>query len=392
VEAGTTRAQPPEISANPSKTAEPSQNRIERILPAMSSPRPNTTREPKPDFAPRGLATGIGSLPHIDAAEAVGLVFERLPEFPFWPQLPRRSLLEGMTLQYLEGFPGVQTAEVGGDSVVDTGESGLQEIETFYAKILSEDPEHFAVSPERAPGFYAFEEALVQSRPPSLAYVKGHVTGPVTLGSSLKDLKAREIMHDETFREAVAALVAEKAVWQARRLARFGVPVVIFLDEPVMEVYGSAYSTLSRELVLSLWEPSLAALAKEGVLAGIHCCGNTDWSLLFECGADIVNFDAYHYLEKMLLYPAEASRHLSRGGVLAWGAIPTTDEARSHSALSLSRALDSWIARFAETGLDESVLRRQCLITPACGMGSLDRDLAELVLDLLTGVSKSFDG
>jgi methionine synthase II (cobalamin-independent) len=295
-----------------------------------------------------------------------------------------------MTLQYAEGFPALRAGRGDGDSVVDSGDGGLKEIETFYAKVLSGDPGQFAVSPERAPGFYAFEEALVQSPPPGLQYVKGHVTGPVTLSSSLKDPQGREILHDETFREATAALVAQKAVWQARRLAGFGVPVVIFLDEPVMEVYGSAYSTLNREMVLSLWEPALDALEKEGALVGIHCCGNTDWGLLFESGADIVNFDAYHFLDKMLLYPEEASLHLGRGGVLAWGVVPTTDEARSHSASSLSRLLDSWIRRFVDTGLDEEILRRQCLITPSCGMGALERDLSERVLDLLPELSKAF--
>jgi methionine synthase II (cobalamin-independent) len=297
-----------------------------------------------------------------------------------------------MTLQYAEGFPALRAGGGDGDPVVDTGDGGLEEIEAFYAKVLSEDPGQFAVSPERAPGFYAFEDALVQSPPPELQYVKGHVTGPVTLCSSLKDPQGREILHDETFREAAAALVAQKAVWQARRLATFGVPVVIFLDEPVMEVYGSAYSTLNREIVLSLWEPALDALGKEGALVGIHCCGNTDWGLLFESEADIVNFDAYHFLEKMLLYPEEASRHLGRGGVLAWGVVPTTDEARSHSASSLSRLLDSWIRRFVDAGLDEDLLRRQCLITPACGMGALERDLSERVLDLLPELSKAFRG
>jgi len=349
--------------------------------------QPLTTVAP---FAPRGLPTGIGSLPHGEAGPALEAVLRRLPVMPFWPQLPRRSPLEGMTLQYLEGFPALRERGEGRDPAVDT-RGGLDEVEAFYACVLEGDAEAFALSPERAPGFYALEAALVQQPPPGMRYVKGHVTGPVTLASSLKDLEGREVLHDDTFREVVGAHVAQKALWQARRLGRFGVPVVIFLDEPVMEVYGSAYSTLSREQALSLWAPTLEALGAEGVLAGIHCCGNTDWAVLFESGAPIVNFDAHHFLDKMLLYPEAVGRYLTDGGVLAWGAVPTTEEAREQTEEGLLRALDQGIGRFAAAGVDEALVRRQCLITPSCGMGSLDPALAERILDLLAGVAGRFE-
>lgn len=343
-------------------------------------------------FRPEGLATGIGSLPHRGAEEALDAILRWLPEAPFWPQLPRRSPLEGMTLQYLEGFPGLRDGGEGADPVVDTGEGGLGELESFYAHVLADDVEPFGVSPARAPGFYALEERLVQFPPRELRFVKGHVTGPVTLASSLKDGEGREITYDEGFREATANLVARKALWQARRLGRFGVPVILFLDEPVMEVFGSAYSGLSREMVLALWKPTVDALAGEGVILGIHCCGNTDWGLLFEAGVDIVNFDAYHYLDKMLLYPEEAGRYLASGGALAWGIVPTTSEATAEDAGSLLRRLDEGLAAFAERGVDEGLLRSQCVITPSCGMGSLDEGLAEKILEWTAGVSADFKG
>jgi hypothetical protein len=310
---------------------------------------------------------------------------------PFWPQLPRRSPLEGMTLQYLEGFPGLRDRGDGRDPAVDT-QGATEEVAAFYTRLMSGDSSGFCLSAERAPGFYALEKVLVQGAPAELRYLKGHVTGPVTLASSLKDLEGREVLHDDTFREVVALHVAQKCLWQARRLGRFGVPVVLFLDEPVMEVFGSAYSSLSREQVLALWAPTIESMNAEGVLMGIHCCGNTDWSVLFESGASIVNFDAYHYLEKMLLYPEAVSRFLSAGGTLAWGAVPTTEEAGVQTEETLLRGLDAGISRFASAGLDEALLRRQCLITPSCGMGSLAPALAERILDLVAGVAGRFEG
>ena len=343
----------------------------------------------KPLFQPRGLATGIGSLPHRDPSQAVAAVLKALPRCPFWPQLPRRSPLEGMTLQYLEGMPCLREYP-DRDPVADPG--AVEELAGYYETLLAGGLEPFALSRERAPGFYAFEEALVQSLPGTVAYLKAHITGPVTLTTSLKDATGREVLHDDSLRGAVASLLAAKALWQVRRLQRFGVPVILFLDEPVMEVYGSAYSTLSRELVMELWQPVLEGVAEAGALSGIHCCGNTDWGLLFESGTDIVNFDSFHFLEKMLLYPGQAQPFLEGGGTIAWGAVPTSEEARECDAAGLGAALNDGLRRFAAAGLDEALLRKQCLITPSCGMGSLDEELTEHILGLLAQVSERFEG
>ena len=36
----------------------------------------------------------------------------------------------------------------------------------------------------------------------------------------------------------------------------------------------------------------IEAVHAEGALAGVHCCGNTEWSILIDAGVDIINFDA----------------------------------------------------------------------------------------------------
>ncbi len=288
-----------------------------------------------------------------------------------------------MTFQYLEGFPAP-------NGRVPPPEGAAGALEAFYRAALADDLESFAISVQRAPGLYVLEERLVQAKPAALRYVKGHVTGPVTLCSSLKDPEGREVLHDDAFREAVGWLVALKIRWQVRRLARVGVPVIVFLDEPVMEVFGSAYSSLTRERVLDLWRPSVEAAEAEGALLGIHCCGNTDWGLLFESGARIVNFDAYHFLDRMLLYPEQAAGFLERGGAIAWGIVPTSEEARSVDADALLRRLDRAMEGFARAGVDEGTLRRGCLLTPSCGMGSLEEDLARRILGLLQEVSARF--
>jgi methionine synthase II (cobalamin-independent) len=293
-----------------------------------------------------------------------------------------------MTLQYVKGFPGLRERGPGRDPVVDTGPEGQAELERFYEAVLGDDPAFFALEPERAKGFYAFAARVAASRPGSLRFIKGHITGPVTLASALKSPDGREILYDDTFREVVAAFMAGCARWQVRKLAGLGAPVILFLDEPVMEVYGSAYSSaLTRELVEALWAPSLEAIRAEGALSGIHCCGNTDWGFLFSVGTDIVNFDAFHFLDRMLLYPEDAARFLSGGGSLAWGIVPTSEEARHENGGSLTRRLEEGFERFAAEGVDAGLLRSQCLLTPSCGMGSLAPELAEEILRLLEEVS-----
>jgi methionine synthase II (cobalamin-independent) len=342
----------------------------------------------RPDFVPCGMATGIGSLPHKDPSEAVGVLLERLGDAPFWPQLPMLGPQEGMTLQYTPGLPGL---EEGDDSAtIDTGERGQSELAEFYERALSNQLDTFALASERAVGFSAFVEELEKRGGVDSVFLKGHITGPVTLTSALKDKSGRDITYDETFREAVSTQLAKNALWQIRELEKFGKPVIIFLDEPVVEVFGSAYSSLSLETMTEMWTPSLEAISGAGALSGIHCCGNTDWGVLMRSGTDMVSFDAYHFLDKMVLYADDATKFMEAGGALAWGIVPTSEEARGETPESLMARIEEGVKRFEEAGVDGDLLRRQCVITPSCGMGSLSVELTEYILELLAGTSKLY--
>ncbi len=49
--------------------------------------------------------TGVGSLPHEDPERAVRAVLSGCPAIPYWPQLPRRTFLENMYIQFGAGLP-----------------------------------------------------------------------------------------------------------------------------------------------------------------------------------------------------------------------------------------------------------------------------------------------
>jgi hypothetical protein len=134
----------------------------------------------------------------------------------------------------------------------------------------------------------------------------------------------------------------------------------------------------------------VAAIHARGGLAGVHCEENTDWSLLMESDLDILDFDAYDHLQAITLYPAELRAFIERGGVLAWGIVPTLDrEAAATETLgSLLDRFDAGVERLVQKGFDLELLLRRALITPSCGAGGvLTPPLAERVLGLLSELS-----
>jgi hypothetical protein len=154
-----------------------------------------------------------------------------------------------------------------------------------------------------------------------------------------------------------------------------------------MESLGSAFSAVSSDTVAEKLNEIIGVIHELGGIAGIHCCGNADWPLLFNTAIDIVNFDAFGYMEKVLLYPGDIKRFLDRGGALAWGVVPTGAFTGSETADMLLTRLEAGIKRLEANGIPRKTILRQCLITPSCGMGSLTPDKAEAILKLLREVS-----
>lgn len=334
------------------------------------------------------LATGIGSLPLTDPDEAVALALRYLPEAPLWPQLPRRGLLEQMGGQYSEALPGLVTDEPRGRLWFDTSRDLTPDLELFFDRYLAKDDAHFRISERYAAGLYAFLRSLERRPPESARFLKGHVTGPLTAGLSYKDEQGRDIIHNETLFDAVVKNLAMKAAWQVGLLGRYGKPVIVFIDEPAMETLGSAFSAAAPELIAEKLDEIVDAIHERGGIAGIHCCGNADWPLLFGTRVDIVNFDACDYLERVLLYPVEIRTFVARGGALAWGIVPTTSFTGAETAEGQIEKLEGALRRLETPGLSRTALLRRSIITPACGLGSLGVEQAEAILRLALEIAE----
>ena len=327
-------------------------------------------------------ATIIGSMPHTDPKEACSLITRYLRDFPAWPQLPQRSPLENMYVQFSEGFPGVVPARESGVCIDHNQDWARPLAELLTAYDEEKDIDKYAISPDYAAGLHAFLE-LKNLAP--LA-VKGQVTGPITWGLTVPDETGRAILHDDNFQDAVAMFLGLKALWQEKQLKKLSKNTIILVDEPYMAAFGAAAVPSAKERVVALLDKVFTCIKG---LKGIHCCGNTDWSVLLQTKADIISFDAYHYARSLSLYPAEVKKFLGGGGAVAWGIVPNDEESLAkESAASLQDRLEEAMAPFTRHNIDFRQLIRQGLLTPSCGLGSISsEDAAEQALKLLAELS-----
>ncbi len=344
-----------------------------------------------PDIEFGCRATIIGSMPHTDPKAACSLITRYLREFPAWPQLPQRSPLENMYVQFSEGFPGVVLTKESG-IYVDHNQNWagtLAELITAYGE--GKDVAKYAINTDYAAGLYTF----LQLKYLSPLAVKGQVTGPITWGLTVPDETGRAIIYDDNFQDAVAMFLGLKAGWQEKQMGGLCKNTIIFVDEPYMAAFGSVAVPISKDEVHKLLNKVFACIKG---LKGIHCCGNTDWSVLLDEKLDIniISFDTYHYAQSLSLYPAEVKRFLDRGGVVAWGVVPNDEESLAkESVASLQDRLEEAMVLFTRHNIEFAQLIRQGLLTPSCGLGSINSgDAAEQALKLLaelsTGIRKRY--
>jgi methionine synthase II (cobalamin-independent) len=329
-----------------------------------------------PDFA--GIPTVVGSFPHTEPRRLLERIFSLFPDMPAWPQLPVRDWLESMYVQYSEGLPGVVVDRAAQTIYFRSDEALAGDLEAFYQALVDEDVERFAVSRDYALGLHLFLESGQRPK-----WVKGQVTGPFSFAMTVTDENKRSLAYNPELYEVAVQGMAMKARWMARRLREVSEGVLVVLDEPYLCAFGSAFVNVPRNDVTAAIDAGVAAIHKEGALAGLHCCGNTDWSLVFSTDLDVVNFDAYEYFQGLSLYPAELSSFLQKGGVLSWGIVPASRANGNLTPHTLLDALDERVGQLAAKGMDRGALYRQALLTPTCGLGTESVESADRQMDAL---------
>ncbi|MGM0425153.1 MAG: hypothetical protein ACQEQX_09570 [Thermodesulfobacteriota bacterium] len=346
------------------------------------------------EFKPQALPLLIGSIPMRDHAQATDLVLEHTPQIPLWVQLPALPQ-EGMLSQFLPGLPGYR--QQNGSEYVDTGSQDYdQELLSFYQDYMAVteagqalEQSRFKLDEQRAKGFFVLLQKL-QGSAQALQGVKGQITGPITFATGVKDQEKKAIFYDEQLRDASVKLLALKAAWQVEQLQGLGKQVIMFFDEPALAGFGSSeFISISKQDVQTCFAEVIEQVHARQGLAGIHVCANADWSLILESGADILSFDAYSYFDKLLLYSRELQDFLQRGGIIAWGIVPTLEpeDIEKESVDSLFSQFQHKLQQLQEAGLAKDKILERSLITPSCGTGSLSLEQASKVMQLTRDLS-----
>ena len=346
-------------------------------------------------FNPKFLSTAIGSAPFEDQEYAVDVFISTL-DIPCWPQLSYFGLNEQMEVQYSEGIPRIIIDREKGRMYFDTSGDYSEEFAEFYETYMAAmDPDDgsgdcstLAISPDFSKGIYSFEKRLEEKCVKS-AFVKVQTTGPCSFGLTIVDENKRAIYYNEEFRDVIVKALAMKCRWQIQKFQPYAEKVICFIDEPILSGFGSStYVSVKREDVVEHLKEVIDAIHADNGLAGIHCCGNTEWSILIDAGVDIVNFDAFEYGETIAIYPGHVKKHLEQGGILAWGIVPTSTAIKEQTVNSLETHFEKVMDNLAARGIDKQLITEQAIITPSCGTGSMAPEDADKVFEMTELLTK----
>ena len=344
------------------------------------------------NFKPECMATGIGSVPHTDPDEAVRFILSYFPEAPNWPQVPARGTEEGFINQFTAPLIELGiVVEKNGKQYFDTQQEQwgerLARFYEMYMAALEGDAEalDFFKFPEAsASGYYAFIRHLEKNGTGNARYLKGQISGPLTLGLAMTDQDRRAIYYNSQGRDVLIKTLELQGLNQARALGQFGLPVLLFVDDPGLYASGqSTFITLKREEIITELNSIYETIKGAGALAGTHSCSGMDWSILFESNVDIISFDAFEYFSTVVSYMDEMKTYLNRGGSLAWGIVPTSAEnVVAQTVESLEKLWEERVRYLVKKGIDRQLIYDRALITPTCGTGTLNMDTAVRVHEL----------
>ncbi len=330
-------------------------------------------------------ATGIGSVPHAETNDICDFIFNNASDLPYWPQMEKVDFRESMMVQYSENFPCLKIDFEKKDVYYDDTVNRDEKILEFFENLTSNNYDYFKIGPDFARGFYAM---LEKSKNGENRFMKGQVVGPVTFLLSVIGGDGKAIIHDDMLSDAIIRGLAMKAVWQAKEIRKIGKIPVIFFDEPSMSGFGSAFMSLTRDQFFDIFDKLIATVKEhDDVMVGLHCCGNSDWEVLLQSKIDILSFDAFDYSTYFVLYPEKIKKFLEREGVIAWGAVPTSAYNDEVTIDVITKKLNDALDALSAKGIDRDYILKQSLFTPACGIGTLDVDIAEKVTALTKELS-----
>ncbi|HEX6076574.1 MAG TPA: methionine synthase [Micromonosporaceae bacterium] len=312
-----------------------------------------------------GSATGIGSLPGTDIAEAVKTVFGELPDLPHLPELPARGPgadMVGRSAGFLVEMP----VELYAARWRLTGRPG---VDLRRARDMTE--RDLDTLTEQVDGY--------------TGPLKVQAAGPWTLAATVDLPVGGRVLRDhgavrdltDSLAEGLAAHVGEVAA-RVR-----GAAVILQLDEPSLPgVLAGGIPTESglhryRPVEVTVAEQALRQVVERvGVPVVVHCCApGVPVALSRAAGAVAVSLDL-SLLD--LDDPAAADplgEALDAGAGLFAGVVPT-----SPPAVGAAEVADRLRTVWRRFGFAAEQLPEQVVITPACGLAGASPEYARTAM------------
>jgi hypothetical protein len=290
-----------------------------------------------------------------------------------------------MYVQYAYDLPGIVLDDVREQVYVDADRLDPTGLEEFLLNVENEELDYFAYEPEYFAGL--FEMLRLAKDNQDLKLLKGQVTGPVSLGLKITDKEKQAIVYDETFADIYVKYLRMEAKWQQKALAEVFPETLVVFDEPYMNMFGSAFLSMGKEEVLGLM-----GRVTDGIpgLLGVHCCGNTDWGLMIETGVDVLSLDAYTAGEALALYPDDVRGFIDKGGIIAWGIVPSIpDDFSQETREQLLNRLEKTMGLLTKKGIELDAMLKQSIISPSCGLSGMSEAIAEDALEVTRWISDS---
>jgi methionine synthase II (cobalamin-independent) len=327
-----------------------------------------------------GVATGVGSMPGADPAEATRTVFGELPDLPHVPELPARGAgadLTGRGAAFLVDMP--VDLQPSGWRLVDRPGRDLGRALDFLARDLD-------VLEELAQGY--------------AGPLKLQVAGPWTLAATVELHYGDKAVSDpgatRDLTQSLAEGVRRHVADIAGRLP--DTQVVLQLDEPALPGVlsgnvptASGFGTLRavEEQVVrgGLAEVLEAATGAGAVQTVVHCCApHPPVTLCQEAGAGAVSLDA------ALLTAAddEPLGTAVEAGVGLWLGVVPAGSADDPAVLGdLGDTVRSVRDRWNRLGFAAELLPGAVVLTPACGLAGTSPAYARAALRRVRETAKA---
>lgn len=300
------------------------------------------------------LTTAMAVMPHTDVGAALDAALSL--DIPFWPQLPRLNYYEDMYVQASEHFPGI-VLDMDKQTLAFSMDKFIVELEETLAHF--DEPAYFDISTQYSDVYHRFLDLDLSDRPA----IRGQLEGPISFGLNVLDQDKRPIIFDDTVRPFMYEFMAKRINVQLERLKKLNPNAFMFIDEPGLQFLFSALSGYDSNAARQDMEEFLSMIERP---RGVHLCGNPDWDFLLNLDMDILSMDAYLNAEIFANYADSIKRFLGRGGVIAWGIVPTNFEPFEAETIdTLTHQLEKVWRVLENKGIEKENLLSRSLISPA---------------------------